>query len=45
MFLVKVGRKYRKLDNSDDISEFVVPTITSENSIEFDPEVKLEHED
>lgn len=45
MFLVKVGRKYRKLDNSDDISELVVPTITSENSIEFDPEVKLEHED
>ena len=45
MFLVKVGRKYRKLDNSDDISEFVVPTITFENSIEFDPEVKLEHED
>lgn len=45
MFLVKVGRTYRKLDNSDDISELIAPTITSENSREFDPEVKLEHED
>ena len=45
MFLVKVGRTYRKLDNSDDISELVAPTITSEHSKEFDPEAKLEHED
>lgn len=45
MFLVKVGRTYRKLDNSDDISELIAPTITSENSREFDPEAKLEHED
>ena len=45
MFLVKVGRTYRKLDNSDDISELIAPTITSENSREFDPEAKLEHVD
>ena len=45
MFLVKVGRTYRKLDNSDDISELIAPTITSENSRGFDPEAKLEHED
>ena len=45
MFLVKVGQIYRKLDNSDDISELIAPTITSENSREFDPEAKLEHED
>ena len=45
MFLVKVGRTYRKLDNSDDISELVAPTIEPENSREFDPETKLEQED
>ena len=45
MFLVKVGRIYRKLDNTDDISELVAPEINLENSREFDPEIKLEHED
>ena len=45
MFLVKVGRTYRKLDNSDDISELVAPTIEPENCIEFDPELILEAED
>lgn len=45
MFLVKVGRTYRKLDNTDDISELVAPEIDSENSREFDPEIKLEHEE
>lgn len=45
MFLVKVGQKYRKLENSDDISELVAPEIDPENSREFDPEIKLEHED
>lgn len=42
MFLVKVGRIYRKLDNTDDISELVAPEIDSENSIEFNPELRLE---
>lgn len=45
MFLVKVGQNYRKLENSDDISELVAPEIDPENSREFDPEIKLEHED
>lgn len=45
MFLVKVGRIYRKLENTDDISELVAPEIDSENSREFDPEIKLEHEE
>ena len=45
MFLVKVGRTYRKLENTDDISELVAPEIDPENSREFDPEIKLEHED
>lgn len=45
MFLVKVGQNYRKLENSDDISELVAPEIDTENSREFDPEIKLEHED
>ena len=45
MLLVKVDRKYRKLDNSDDISELVAPEIVPENSREFDPETKLEQED
>ncbi|ORO81099.1 hypothetical protein [Streptococcus oralis] len=45
MFLVKVGRTYRKLDNTDDISELVAPKIDPENSREFDPEIKLEHEE
>ena len=45
MFLVKVGLTYRKLDNTDDISELVAPEIDSENSREFDPEIKLEHEE
>jgi hypothetical protein len=45
MFLVKVGRIYRKLDNTDDISELVAPEIDPENSREFDPEIKLEHEE
>ena len=45
MYLVKVGRTYRKLDNTDDISELVAPEIDSENSREFNPEIKLENED
>ena len=45
MYLVKVERTYRKLDNTDDISELVAPEIDPENSREFDPEIKLEHED
>ena len=45
MFLVKVGRTYRKLENTDDISELVAPEIAPENSREFDPEIKLEHEE
>ena len=45
MLLVKVDRKYRKMDNSDDISELVAPAIEPENSREFDPETKLEQED
>ena len=45
MFLVKVGRTYRKLDNSEDISELVAPTIEPDNSIKFDPEAQLEHEE
>ena len=45
MFLVKVDQKYRKLDNSDDISELVAPMIEPDNSIKFDPEAQLEHED
>ena len=45
MLLVKVDRKYRKLDNSDDISELVAPEIGPENSREFDPETKLEQGD
>lgn len=45
MFLVKVDQKYRKLDNSDDISELVAPTIEHDNIIKFDPEAQLEHED
>lgn len=45
MFLVKVGRIYRKLDNTDDISELVAPEIDPEDSREFDPEIKLERED
>ena len=45
MFLVKVGQIYRKLENSDDISELVAPEIDLENSREFDPEIKLEHEE
>lgn len=45
MFLVKVGRIYRKLDNTDDISEIVAPEIDPENSIEFNPELRLETED
>ena len=45
MFLVKVDQKYRKLDNSDDISELVAPMIEPDNIIKFDPEAQLEHED
>jgi len=45
MYLVKVERTYRKLDNTDDISELVAPEIAPENSREFNPEIKLEHED
>jgi len=45
MILVKVDQIYRKLDNTDDISELVAPEINLENSREFDPEIKLEHED
>ena len=45
MFLVKVGQIYRKLENSEDISELVAPEIDPENSREFDPEIKLEHEE
>lgn len=45
MFLVKAGKKYRKLENSDDISELVAPEIDPENSRKFDPEIKLEHEE
>lgn len=45
MFLVKVSRTYRKLENTDDISELVAPEIDPENSREFDPEIKLEHEE
>ena len=45
MFLVKVGRTYRKLENTDDISELVAPEIDPENSREFDPEIKLEHDE
>jgi hypothetical protein len=45
MFLVKVGQIYRKLENTDDISELVAPEIDPENSREFDPEIKLEHEE
>ncbi|EGV04587.1 conserved domain protein [Streptococcus infantis SK970] len=45
MFLVKVGQIYRKLENSDDISELVAPEIDPENSREFDPEIKLEHDE
>lgn len=45
MFLVKVDQKYRNLDNSDDISELVAPTIEPDNIIKFDPEAQLEHED
>mgnify|MGYP000945393046 CR=1 FL=1 len=44
MFLVKVDQEYRKLGNSDDISELVAPTIEPDNSIKFDPEAQLEHE-
>ena len=45
MFLVKVGQIYRKLDNTDDISELVAPEIDPENSIEFNPELRLEADD
>lgn len=45
MFLVKVGQIYRKLDNTDDISELVAPEIDPENSIEFNPELRLETDD
>lgn len=45
MFLVKVDQKYRKLDNSDDISELVAPMIEPDNIIKFDPEAQLEDED
>lgn len=45
MFLVKVGQIYRKLENSDDISELVAPEINPENSREFDPEIKLERDE
>lgn len=45
MYLVKVGRIYRKLDNTEDISELVAPEIDPENSREFNPEIKLEHGD
>ncbi|MGC3941675.1 hypothetical protein M5J17_03390 [Streptococcus koreensis] len=45
MFLVKVGQIYRKLENSDDISELVAPEINPENSREFDPEIKLEYDE
>lgn len=45
MFLVKVDQKYRKLDNSDNISELVAPMIEPDNIIKFDPEAQLEHED
>mgnify|MGYP000874880896 CR=1 FL=1 len=45
MFLVKVGQIYRKLENSEDISELVAPEIDPENSREFDPEIKLEHDE
>ena len=45
MYLVKVGRIYRKLDNTEDISELVAPEIGPENSREFNPEIKLEHGD
>lgn len=40
-----MDQKYRKLDNSDDISELVAPTIEPDNIIKFDPEAQLEHED
>lgn len=45
MFLVKVGQIYRKLDNTDDISELVAPEIDPENSIRFNPELRLETDD
>ena len=45
MSLVKVGQIYRKLDNTDDISELVAPEIDPENSIEFNPELRLETDD
>ena len=45
MFLGKVGQIYRKLENSKDISELVTPEIDPENSREFDPEIKLEHDE
>ena len=45
MFLVKVDQEYRKLGNSDDISELVAPMIEPDNIIKFDPEAQLEHED
>lgn len=45
MFLVKVGQIYRKLDNTDDISELIAPEIDTENSIEFNPELRLETDD
>ena len=45
MFLVKVGQIYRKLDNTDDISELVAPEIDPENSIEFNTELRLETDD
>ena len=45
MFLVKVGQIYRKLENTDDISELVAPTIEPDNIVKFDPEAQLEHED
>ena len=45
MFLVKVGQIYRKLDNTDDISELIAPEIDPENSIEFNPELRLETDD
>ena len=45
MFLVKVDQIYRKLENTDDISELVAPEIDPENSREFDPEIKLEHDE
>ena len=45
MFLVKVGQIYRKLDNTDDISELVAPEIDPENRIELNPELRLETDD